>query len=180
MDEKTLVEKLKKGDSLAKEVFVRKYQNLIFNAILQVSRDRDLSMDVLEETFIKAFKYIRNFRGESEVTTWLYRIAMNTLKDEAKKASRHHSLDENAYDKDVPPQDYALEDKKKVIWEALSKLDDKDREVLTLVDIQGKSYEETAFLSEIPVNTVRSRLFRARERLKKELEKNGFFEDGTF
>lgn len=179
MDEKELIDRLKKGDMVAKEYFVRKYQNLIFNAIFQILRDRDLSMDTLEETFIRAFKYIKNFRGESEVSTWLYRIAMNTMKDQVRKANRHQTLDENMVQDELPPE-YSLEDKKKIIWEALTKLDEKDREIVTLVDINGLSYEQAAFMIEIPVNTVRSRLFRARERLKSELEKMGFFENGTF
>lgn len=179
MDEKELIERLKKGDIAAKEYFVRKYQNLIFNAIFQILRDRDLSMDALEETFIRAFKYIKNFRGESEISTWLYRIAMNTMKDQVRKANRHQTLDENMV-QDKMPSEYSLEDKKKIIWEALIKLDEKDREIVTLVDINGLSYEQAAFMIDIPVNTVRSRLFRARERLKGELEKMGFFENGTF
>ncbi len=179
MDEKTIVEGLKKGDLAAKEALVRKYQGLIFNAIFQVSRDRNLSMDILEETFIRAFKYAKGFRGDSEISTWLYRIAMNVLKDEMKKASRHNSLEENTISASETPVEYFADEKKKLIWEALSNLEEKDREIITLVDIQGKSYEEAAFLCNIPVNTVRSRLFRAREKLRKEAEKKGFFESGT-
>ncbi len=174
MDEQKIIDGLKIGDMKAKEFFVRKYQNLIYNAIFQVLRDRDLSMDVLEETFIRAFKYIKGFRGESELSTWLYRIAMNTLKDEAKKASRHNTIDENAIEDKTPPE-YALDDKKKMIWDALERIEEGDREVIALVDIKGLSYENASLLLGIPVNTLRSRLFRAREKLRLELGREEFF-----
>ncbi len=174
MDEQKIIDGLKNGDMKAKEFFVRKYQNLIYNAIFQVLRDRDLSMDVLEETFIRAFKYIKGFRGESELSTWLYRIAMNTLKDEARKASRHNTIDENSIEDKTPPE-YALDDKKKIIWDALERIEEGDREVIALVDIKGLSYENASLLLGIPVNTLRSRLFRAREKLRLELEREEFF-----
>ncbi|NCO28480.1 MAG: hypothetical protein COS15_00340 [Caldiserica bacterium CG02_land_8_20_14_3_00_36_38] len=174
MEEKEIIERLKKGDITAKECFVREYQNLIFNAIFQVSRDRVITEDVLQETFLRAFKYIKGFKGEANITTWLYRIAMNTLKDEFKKRKAVNMLD-NPISEDIPIE-YSFDEKKKIIWEGLKRLSENEREIITLVDIRGFSYEETAKMLDVLVGTVRSRLARSREHLRDEILKMDFFD----
>jgi RNA polymerase sigma-70 factor (ECF subfamily) len=174
MEEKELIGRLKQGDVTAKEYFVRQYQSLIFNAIFQVSRDRIIAEDVLQETFLRAFKYIKSFKGEANITTWLYRISMNALKDEFKKHRTGGMLD-NSVLQDVP-HEYSFDEKKKIIWEGLGYLNEGEREIITLVDIQSFSYEETSKMLDIPIGTVRSRLSRARERLREEILKRDFFD----
>jgi len=174
MEEKELIERLKKGDIAAKEHLIRDYQNLIFNAIFQVSRDKVIAEDALQDTFLRAFKYIRGFKGEANITTWLYRIAMNTLKDEFKKR-RNVDISSDSAVKDVPVE-YSFDEKKKIIWEGMKRLSEEEREVITLVDIRGFSYEETAKMLDVPVGTVRSRLSRSREHLREEILKMDFFD----
>ena len=174
MEEKELIERLKKGDIMAKEYLIREYQNLIFNAIFQVSRDKVIAEDALQDTFLRAFKYIRGFKGEANITTWLYRIAMNTLKDEFKKR-RNVDISSDSAVKDVPVE-YSFDEKKKIIWEGMKRLSEEEREVITLVDIRGFSYEETAKMLDVPVGTVRSRLSRSREHLREEILKMDFFD----
>ncbi len=174
MEEKELIERLKKGDIMAKEHLIRDYQNLIFNAIFQVSRDKVIAEDALQDTFLRAFKYIRGFKGEANITTWLYRIAMNTLKDEFKKR-RNVDISSDSAVKDVPVE-YSFDEKKKIIWEGMKRLSEEEREVITLVDIRGFSYEETAKMLDVPVGTVRSRLSRSREHLREEILKMDFFD----
>jgi len=174
MEEKEIIERLKKGDITAKECFVREYQNLIFNAIFQVSRDRVITEDVLQETFLRAFKYIKGFKSTANITTWLYRIAMNTLKDEFKKR-RNVGIPNGSKVKDVPLE-YSFDEKKKIIWEGLKHLSENEREIITLVDIRGFSYEETAKMLGVLVGTVRSRLARSREHLRDEILKMNFFD----
>ena len=174
MEEKELIERLKKGDIMAKEYLVREYQNLIFNAVFQVSRDKIITEDVLQDTFIRAFKYIGGFKSKANITTWLYRIAMNTLKDELKKR-KAVGISDNSISVDIPVE-YSFDEKRKIIWEGLKHLNEEEREVITLVDIRGFSYEETAKMLDVPVGTVRSRLSRSREHLREEILKMDFFD----
>ena len=174
MEEHELIERLKKGDLLAKEYLFRKYQNLIFNAIFQVSRQKIIAEDVLQETFLRAFKYIRGFKSEASITTWLYRIAMNALKDELKK-HKTVSIADTTTLQDTP-NEYSFDEKKKIIWEGLNRLSEGEREIIALVDIQEFSYEEVSKMLDVPVGTVRSRLSRSREHLREEILKMDFFD----
>ncbi|MGB9808916.1 MAG: RNA polymerase sigma factor [Caldanaerobacter sp.] len=174
MEEKELIERLKKGDIAAKEYLIREYQNLIFNAIFQVSRDKVIAEDALQETFLRAFKYIKGFKSNANITTWLYRIAMNTLKDEFKKRSNMGVTNDSEV-KDVPLE-YSFDEKKKIIWEGMNRLSEEEREIITLVDIRGFSYEETSKMLDVPVGTVRSRLARSRDHLRDEILKMNFFD----
>jgi RNA polymerase sigma-70 factor (ECF subfamily) len=174
MEEKELIERLKKGDVTAKEYLVREYQNLIFNAVFQVSRDKVIAEDVLQDTFIRAFKYISGFKSEANITTWLYRIAMNTLKDELKKR-KAVGISDNSISVDIPVE-YSFDEKKKIIWEGMNRLSEEEREIIALVDIRGFSYEETSKMLDVPVGTVRSRLARSRDHLRDEILKMNFFD----
>jgi RNA polymerase sigma-70 factor (ECF subfamily) len=175
MDEKELIKHLKESNAAAQEAFVSKYHDLIYNAIFQVARDTDLSKDVLQETFIKALKNIKNFREDANLSTWLYRIAMNTLNDEFKRINRSRPLsDDDA--QGVEPSNYSFDEKKKIIFEGIGLLDVAGREVIALVDIQGLSYEEAAMLIGVPIGTVRSRLARAREKLRNVILESNFFD----
>ncbi len=174
MEDNYLIEKLKKGEISAREAFVRKYQELIFNAIFQVARDMDLSKDVLEETFLRAFKYIASFKKEANISTWLYRIAMNVLNDELKRMNKVRPLGNDV--STLEPQEYAFDDKKHIIFEGMKTLDKEDREAITSVDIHGMTYEQAAAFLDIPIGTVRSRLARAREKLRDAILKSNFFD----
>ncbi|MGC8757518.1 MAG: RNA polymerase sigma factor [Caldisericaceae bacterium] len=175
MDEKELIRRLKRGDASAQEAFIRKYQDLIYGAIFQIARDADLSKDVLQEVFIKALKNINKFNEDAEISTWLYRIAMNTLNDELRQLNKVHPLTDDS-PKTIDSPIYSFDEKKKIIFEGMGKLDENYREILSLVDIQGLSYEEASMLTGVPIGTVRSRLARAREKLRDIILDSNFFD----
>jgi len=179
MNEKELIEKLKGSDTTAQEYIVRKYKDFLFNSIFHVVRRREITQDVVEDTFIKAFKKIKQFNGKSLLSTWLYRIAMNTLKNELEKEGVRDRFKDNIKERTPTehPEEYYRRgnEKKKIIWEGMAHITEIEREAITLVDIQGLSYEEVSDLLGIPTGTVRSRLARAREHLREEILKRNFF-----
>jgi len=175
MDDREFIKHLKQGDTSAKEAFIRKYQDLIYGAIFQIARDSDLSKDVLQEVFIKALKNIKNFKEECDISTWLYRIAMNTLNDELKRFNKLRQINNDDIKRGVN-FDYSFDEKKKIIFEGLGNLESEYREIIELVDIQGLSYEEAYILIGVPIGTIRSRLSRAREKLRSVILESNFFD----
>lgn len=174
MNEKEFIKHLKEGDASAQEAFIRKYQDLIYGAIFQISRDSNLSKDVLQEVFIKALKNMKNFKEECDISTWLYRIAMNTLNDQLKRFNKSRQINNGA--KIDVTFDYSFDEKKKIIFEGLGYLESEYREIIELVDIQGLSYEEASTLIGVPIGTIRSRLSRAREKLRNVILESNFFD----
>ncbi len=180
MDEEEIVERLKKNDVYAQEYVIRKYKNFLFNSVFHVAQRSEVAQDVVEDTFIKCFKKINQFDGRSSLSTWLYRIGMNTLKNMLEsEGARNRLKDRLKWKKAVnyPEEQFKENDKKKqIIWEGMKHITVIEREAITLVDIQGLNYEEASKLLAISVGTVKSRLFRAREHLRKEILKQNFFE----
>lgn len=172
MDEKELINKLKKGDRKALEYLIRSTQDFLYNSLLQLCHDRELAKDILADSYLLAFKYINNFRGESTLKTWLYRIAVNELKKHLKKMKRVELR--NDFDTKETKQAQSS-DKFNLLNEALSKLEMDEREIINLVDVQGISYEEVGEMLQIPIGTVKSRLARARDKLRNILEDMGYF-----
>jgi len=173
VDERELVERLKKGDRVAQEYLVRVTQDFLFNSLLQVCHDRHIAEDIVIETYINAFRYIKGFKGESRIETWLYRIARNELKKYFDKMNRVDLRDDL---KSEEKEAYFLEDDRKdMLYEAMGRLDVHEREIITLVDVEGLSYEEVRDLLAIPLGTVKSRLTRAREKLRSILKEFGYF-----
>ena len=176
----TLVERAKSGDRTAFEMLVVKYQRRIQRLIGRMVRDVDLVPDIAQETFIRAYRALPQFRGESAFYTWLYRIAVNTAKKslmelkrdplvtEAARASRDDDDDERrteAEPSDAATPDAVLASKQiaAAVNFAVEALSEELRQALTLREIEGLSYEEIAALMNCPIGTVRSRIFRARE-----------------
>jgi RNA polymerase sigma-70 factor (ECF subfamily) len=180
MEEKELIERLKRNDRKAQEEFVRKYSGFLFNVALQILRRKDLAEDVAEDTLLIGLKKIGSFRGKSKLSTWLYRIASNRAKQVILSEMRKDALKEKIADSpdanDFVPSEYKKSRKKEIIWKGMEFLKDSDREIITLVDIQNLKYEEVAEILGVPIGTVRSRISRARERLKKIIEERNFFE----
>jgi RNA polymerase sigma-70 factor (ECF subfamily) len=176
-----LIERVKAGDVKAFEMLVVKYQRRIERLIGRMVRDVDLVPDIAQETFIRAYRAIPQFRGESAFYTWLYRIAVNTAKKalmelkrdplvtESARASRDDD-DENASrvenelaDGETPEAVLASKQIASAVNFAIEALSDDLRQAITLREIEGLSYEEIAELMNCPIGTVRSRIFRARE-----------------
>jgi RNA polymerase sigma-70 factor (ECF subfamily) len=175
-----LVDRVKQGDVKAFEMLVVKYQRRIERLIGRMVRDVDLVPDIAQETFIRAYRALPQFRGESAFYTWLYRIAVNTAKKTLMELKRDPLVTESARasrdeDDDNPraenePSDAASPDavlaSKQIaaaVNFAVGALSEELRQAITLREIEGLSYEEIAELMNCPIGTVRSRIYRARE-----------------
>ncbi|ABC28634.1 RNA polymerase sigma factor AlgU [Hahella chejuensis KCTC 2396] len=171
-----LVERVQRGDKRAFDMLVVKYQSKVMAIIARYIRDHHEVMDVAQEAFIKAYKALANFRGESAFYTWLYRIAINAAKNHLMAQGRRppgedvDADDAVLYeggsalkDIDSPERQVHRDQVKQAIFQALDELPEDLRSALTLREFDGLSYEEIAEIMQCPVGTVRSRIFRARD-----------------
>ena len=178
-----LVRRVQKGDKKAFDILVRKYQNRVTNLISRYVYDPAETLDVAQETFIKAYRALPNFRGDSAFYTWLYRIAINTAKNHLVAKGRRLPLadvdtqEAEQFQGESPLKDYETpehvlqrDDIEKVVFETIDSLPEDLRTAITLREIDGLSYEEIADAMSCPVGTVRSRIFRAREAIERNLK----------
>ena len=182
-----LIERVKRGDVRAFEMLVVKYQRRIERLIGRMVRDVDLVPDIAQETFIRAYRAIPQFRGESAFYTWLYRIAVNTAKKALVDLKRDPLVSESALrssdddgdetsrvenelsDGETPEALLASKEIAATVNAAIEALSDDLRQAITLREIEGLSYEEIAEVMNCPIGTVRSRIFRAREAIAERL-----------
>lgn len=182
-----LIDRVKLGDVKAFEMLVVKYQRRIERLIGRMVRDTDLVQDIAQETFIRAYRAIPKFRGESAFYTWLYRIAINTAKKalvdlkrdplvtESARAGRDEEGDETSRvenelsDGETPDALLASKQVAAAVNSAIEDLSDDLRQAITLREIDGLSYEDIATVMNCPIGTVRSRIFRAREAIAERL-----------
>lgn len=178
-----LVERVQRGDKSAYDLLVLKYQHKIGHLVSRYVHDSHESQDVTQEAFIKAYRGLKNFRGDSAFYTWLYRIAINTAKNHLVTMSRKISdtgidaADAEQYDSGsalrenaTPERVMATEEIARVVQSSIEALPEDLREAITLREFEGLSYEEIAVAMECPIGTVRSRIFRAREAIDNNLE----------
>ena len=179
-----LVERVQAGDKRAFDLLVLKYQHKIISLVGRYVKDHHEAMDVSQEAFIKAYRALANFRGDSQFYTWLYRIAINTTKNylvarnrrppdvdvEANEYGDYGSADIMA-DVDTPENLMARDQLQDKVFATLEKLPDDLKTALTLREFEGMSYEQIAEVMDCPVGTVRSRIFRARDAIDKEVAK---------
>ncbi|MGD0961378.1 MAG: RNA polymerase sigma factor RpoE [Methylomonas sp.] len=178
-----LVRRVQQGDKAAFDLLVIKYQHRIVHLVNRYVKDSHEAQDVAQDTFIKAYRALADFRGESAFYTWLYRIAINTAKNYLLSRSRRHSefelemqdaeLVENAAqlrDLETPENQLMNEQIIKVIKQAIENLPEEMRIAITLREFEGMSYEEIAEAMDCPIGTVRSRIFRAREAIDEKLQ----------
>ena len=181
--DRLLVERAQGGDRRAFDLLVLKYQARLVNLIGRYVRDHADVMDIAQEAFIKAYRALPGFRGDSAFYTWLYRIAINTAKNHL--ASRSRRMSEAALDvqeaelgvapeelrETATPERLALRDEvERAVLDALEALPEDLRTAVTLRELEGMSYEEIALAMDCPIGTVRSRIFRAREAINRRLE----------
>jgi RNA polymerase sigma-70 factor (ECF subfamily) len=177
-----LVERVKKGDKKAFDLLVLKYQQKVANIISRYIHDSSEVFDVSQEAFIKAYRALPKFRGDSAFYTWLYRIAINTAKNHLAAKGRRppaddveavtaEQLDSGARLKEFDtPEHLLLQDEiARTIRDALNELPDDLRTAISLRELEGLSYEEIAQAMDCPIGTVRSRIFRARDAIDKKL-----------
>ncbi len=180
--DKELVQRVQQGDKSAYDLLVIKYQHKIVQLVNRFVKDPSEAQDVAQEAFIKAYRALGNFRGDSAFYTWLYRIAINTAKNYLVSRSRRYSdyeVDvqdaeqvENAPQlkgMDTPDNVLMNEQIVEAIKSAIEKLPDEMRTAIMLREFEGMSYEEIAQAMDCPVGTVRSRIFRAREAIDKKI-----------
>ncbi len=178
-----LVERVQRGDKQAFDILVRKYQHKLVKLISRYVYDPSEVMDVVQETFLKAYRAIPNFRGESAFYTWLYRIGVNTAKNHLIAQGRKPpTVDVDAgeaeqFDVESDLKEYATpegmllkEEIERTVFETIENLPDDLRTAITLRELEGLSYEEIAEAMQCPVGTVRSRIFRAREAINEKLK----------
>ncbi len=181
-----LVERAVAGDQKAFELLVIKYQRRIQRLIGRMVRDVDLVEDIAQETFIRAYRALAQFRGEAQFYTWLYRIAVNTAKKALMDLKRNPTVSENAYksadddetspveneltSSETPEAVLASKEIAEIINAAMEALPEELRQAITLREIEGLSYEEIAEAMSCPIGTVRSRIFRAREAISEKVK----------
>lgn len=185
MDELECLNRAQAGDLSAFAVLVEKHEQSVYNLCFRMLGHREDAADLTQEAFLRAFQSLKKFRGESRFSTWIYRIATNLCLDEKRKRKirRNVSLDQ-AMEKDNPehagglagfqpmsedpgPENIAEQkDTLRSIQEAMEQLDDDFRTVLVLRDVMGNEYNEIAEILQIPVGTVKSRLYRARRLMR--------------
>lgn len=177
-----LVLRVQRGDKTAFDLLVIKYQHRIVHLVNRYVKDPSEAQDVAQDAFIKAYRALADFRGDSAFYTWLYRIAINTAKNYLLSRSRRHSdyeievqdaeQVENALqlkDMDTPENLLMNEQIVEVIKAAIENLPEEMRIAITLREFEGMSYEEIAEAMDCPIGTVRSRIFRAREAIDEKL-----------
>ena len=177
-----LVRLAQQGDKRAFDTLVRKYQHKIAKLVGRYVHDHAEVLDVSQEAFIKAYRALPRFRGDSAFYTWLYRIAINTAKNHlVAQGRRPPSSDVDAEDAEqiagygrfsdiATPEHMALRDEiERTVFDAIDELPDDLRTAITLRELDGMSYEEIAQAMDCPIGTVRSRIFRAREAIENRL-----------
>lgn len=177
-----LVKRVQAGDTAAFDILVQKYQHKVVNLVGRFVSDQAECYDITQDAFIKAYRAIGNFRGDSQFYTWLYRIAANTAKNylasRARKSPTYsvdvedaeHFEGESGLKEYATPENLLLTDEiKRTVFRAIEALPDDLKSAITLREIEGLSYEEIAEVMDCPIGTVRSRIFRARDVIDKEL-----------
>ena len=178
-----LVRRVQAGEKAAFDLLVKKYQQKVMNLVSRYIKDNAEVMDITQEAFIKAYRALPNFRGESAFYTWLYRIAINTAKNflvargrrppgtdidsqDAEVYSNADALRENA----SPERLVLSQELKQILFDAIEKLPTDLRAAIELRELEGLSYEQIAEEMDCPVGTVRSRIFRAREIIEEKIK----------
>ena len=181
--DKEIIERVKNGDKKAYDLLVLKYQQRVINLISRFVKNYADALDISQETFIKAYKALPNFRGESAFYTWLYRIAVNTAKNHLTVQSR--KITKSDYDvaeieqiegnmtltEQTTPENLLIKDElQDIVLNTIENLPEDLKSAIMLREIEGLSYEEIATVMECPVGTVRSRIFRARETIDNKIK----------
>ncbi|MEH6420444.1 RNA polymerase sigma factor RpoE [Pseudomonas sp. CGJS7] len=177
-----LVRRVQRGDSAAFDALVRKYQHRITALIGRYIPDWSECQDVAQETFIRAYRAMANFRGDAQFYTWLHRIAVNTAKNYLVAQNRRPPTDDidagdaeqfetgmRLRDTDTPEHELLRQEIERTVMRVVESLPEELRSAITLREVDGLSYEEIAQKMACPIGTVRSRIFRAREAIDTEL-----------
>ena len=181
--DQVLIERVQKGDKNAFNLLVTKYQQKVMNLVSRYVKNQADVQDVTQEAFIKAYRALANFRGDSQFYTWLYRIAVNTAKNHLTSGARKppgsdiEVEDAEIYDsgdalrENASPEKLLLTNEiRQLIFKTIEQLPEELRVAIHLRELDGLSYEEIANIMDCPVGTVRSRIFRARDAVDKKIK----------
>ena len=168
-----LIDEVGKGNQAAFDILFSKYNNKLYASLLAFTKSQDLAEDLTQKTFIRVWKKIETFRGDSSLFTWIYRIAINLAKNEfSSKQAKNQGITDNiddTYDLESSvssPESHAIEtESMQAVMDFIASLPTDLREAISLREFNGKSYEEIAQITSSPIGTVRSRIFRAREEI---------------
>jgi RNA polymerase sigma-70 factor (ECF subfamily) len=189
IEEKELIKKAKAGDLDAYEQIIVLYEKKVFNLIYNLIRNQDDIEDIAQEVFIKIYRNLKNFKEESSLYTWIYRITVNICIDEMKKRRKVISIDEkiqlndDEVDLQIPDNGKSLEeiteekDERTKLMGLINKLPESARTMIVLRDIKEFTYQEISDILNINIGTVKSKINRARAMLKKLLGEDGTFEE---
>ena len=189
-EEARLVREIRAGDGDAFETLVRENQTRVHNLALRMTGSEEDAQDIAQETFLKAWRTMGKYRGECSLGSWLYRIASNLSIDLLRKNKRQQrekivSLEDNGEDgrtlelpdlREEPQTILEREENRRAVWACLEKLPEEQRLILVLRDVNGLSYEEIGASMGLEMGTVKSRIFRAREKLANLLLDRGTFD----
>jgi RNA polymerase sigma-70 factor (ECF subfamily) len=180
--DQALVERVQKGDKRAFDLLVRKYQHKVVGVISRYINDWSECQDVAQETFIRAYRAIAAFRGDSQFYTWIYKIATNTAKNYLVSQGRRPPTDDIAIDDAVlldggtrlkdgatPERELMRQEIEQTVFDTVEQLPEDLKIAITLREVDGLSYEEIAETMNCPIGTVRSRIFRARDAIDQKL-----------
>lgn len=180
--DQVLVERVQHGDRRAFDLLVRKYQHKVIGLVSRYVRNRAECEDIAQESFMRAWRAIATFRGDSAFYTWLYKIAVNTAKNHLVAMKRRPPADdvdvddasfmlgsERMQDNATPEHEMMRQEIEQSVFSTVQELPDELRTAITLREVDGLSYEEIAQAMDCPIGTVRSRIFRAREAIDQKL-----------
>ncbi len=184
MTENDLIKKCRKGNREAFNALFARYQTQVINIAYGMLSDREDAYDAAQETFVRVYRNIESFKEQSSFSTWLYRITANVCSDILRKRKKHANVlsingmsdglkDFDVRDESPTPEDVAeLDERQRAVRAAIAELREEYRAVITLCDVEGMSYDEISRILSLPTGTVKSRINRARNALKKILMKN--------
>jgi RNA polymerase sigma-70 factor, ECF subfamily len=188
-----LVTQFKEGDRNAFAEIVRRYQDRVYSLSFRWMRDRQQAEEVAQDVFLALYRSLERFRGDSQLSTWVYRVVINHCKNRKlyrsrRKLDQHEALEGERSNDDGPGRQLPFEgpgtdastdakQAKTLIWEALERLDDEPRMIIVMRDVQDLSYEEISEILDLPRGTVKSRLHRARTQLAAALSRKVAAED---
>jgi RNA polymerase sigma-70 factor, ECF subfamily len=180
--DQALVQRVQNGDKRAFDLLVLKYQHKLTSLISRYIHDWSECQDVAQESFIRAYRALANFRGDSQFYTWLYKIAVNTAKNHLVSAGRRPPTDDidavdavqydggsRLRDTDTPEHELLRQEIERTVASTVESLPEELRMAITLREVDGLSYEEIAEAMDCPIGTVRSRIFRARDAIDQKL-----------
>ena len=185
--ERELIERLRRRDEAAFSGFVLQYQERVFRLLLRMLGDRAEAEDLAQEVFISIFKAIEGFRGDSQLSTWVYRVAANHCRNRIKYLARRRRQVTDGYDEqseeqpplhaahgrpDAPDQLMEARQTESLLQAGLLSLDEEQRELIVLREVEHLSYDEIMAITGLPEGTVKSRLHRARATLREYIERH--------